>query len=125
MNNRLHNCKNPNQGEYKRVLCCCSAGLLRSPTAAHVLARDFGHNTRSCGVVPDFALVPIDQVLVEWAHEIVVMDEHQEAVVRAFLQTNGTPDKRVINLNIADNYPYRVNVLQDMIRDRYLEVDLE
>lgn len=102
MNNRKHNCKNIYQGDYKRVLCVCSAGLLRSPTAALVLSREpFNFNTRSVGLVTDFALIPLDNVLLEWADEIVCMDSAQAANL-CRLTT-----KPVHNLNIDDNYPYR------------------
>ena len=48
--NRLGNSKNPYQGDFKKVLCVCSAGLLRSPTAAWVLSNaPFNFNTREIG----------------------------------------------------------------------------
>lgn len=51
--NRIANASNKFQGSYKRVLCVCSAGLLRSPTAALVLSKDpYNFNTRACGAVP-------------------------------------------------------------------------
>jgi predicted protein tyrosine phosphatase len=70
--NRLYNVHNPHQNfdKYKRVLCVCSAGLLRSPTMARVLQEEYGYNTRAAGVDFDFALVPMDWALVEWAQEI-------------------------------------------------------
>ena len=61
--NKLHNLRNPFQGEAKKVLCVCSAGLLRSPTAAIILQRDYGFNTRSCGINPDYALIDFDEIL--------------------------------------------------------------
>ena len=74
--NRLHNVKNPHQGTAKKVLCICSAGLLRSPTAAIVLSQDpFNFNTRSAGCNPDYALQPVDNVLIEWSDEIIVMEK--------------------------------------------------
>ena len=77
MNNRLYNCKNPYQGDAKKVLCVCSAGLLRSPTAAVVLNREYGYNTRACGTEVGHALIPLDETLMHWADEIVVMDRDQ------------------------------------------------
>ncbi len=38
--NRWGNIDNPYQGSAKKVLCVCSAGMLRSPTAANVLYVD-------------------------------------------------------------------------------------
>ncbi len=79
LDNRKRNSGNPYQGEFKRVLCVCSAGLLRSPTAAMVLSQDpFNFNTRAAGIVPNYALIPVDEVLLEWADEIVCMElEHK------------------------------------------------
>ncbi len=43
--------QNPYQGKYKRVLCVCSAGVLRSATTAVVLSKEpFNFNTRSAGL---------------------------------------------------------------------------
>ena len=69
---RIGNASNQYQGKYKRVLAVCSGGLLRSPTIAHTLAGDpYNYNTRSVGTNIDYALNLIDQVLLEWADEIV------------------------------------------------------
>jgi predicted protein tyrosine phosphatase len=73
--NQIGNAKNPAQGQAKRVLTVCSAGLLRSPTTADWLTQEYGYNTRACGSVPEFALVPITDVLVHWADEIVFAEE--------------------------------------------------
>lgn len=115
-NNRLYNCKNPNQGVFKRVLCVCSAGLLRSPTAAFVLSQPpFNFNTRAAGMVPQFALVPVDKVLIEWADEIVCMEsEHAHG-----LRTMTT--KKVICLEIQDSFAYRDDKLMWLIKEKYLE----
>jgi len=74
LSSRQLNVTNSCQTEAKRVLCVCTAGILRSPTAANVLNQEFGYNTRSCGVDERFALIPLDEVLLEWADEIVVID---------------------------------------------------
>lgn len=112
--NRLANCKNPFQGNFKKVLCVCSAGLLRSPTAALVLASEpFNFNTRAVGAVPEFALVPLDKVQLEWADEIVVMESKMaDAIVKV---TN----KPVKCLEIQDNFRYRDPELIRLIKDRY------
>ena len=57
--NRLHNATNPYQGSYKKVLCVCSAGMLRAPTAAVVLSRPpYDFNTRAVGTDLGTALIP-------------------------------------------------------------------
>jgi len=59
--NALHNCTNPHQGTSKKILTVCSGGLLRSPTLANVLHKNYNYNTRSCGV-HDYALIQFDEV---------------------------------------------------------------
>jgi predicted protein tyrosine phosphatase len=118
MMNRLHNCKNPHQGPYKKVLSVCSAGLLRSPTIAWVLSQDpYNYNTRACGI-HDYALVPLDQVLLTWADEIVCVQSDHEVVVRKLLEDCGlkTP---VFNLLIPDKFEYRNPELIEMIERVY------
>jgi predicted protein tyrosine phosphatase len=115
-NNRAWNCANPYQGKFKRVLCVCSAGLLRSPTVAWVLSNEpYNFNTRAVGIDVGHALIPLDDVLIKWADEIVCMDEYQEKVLRE------RTDKPVINLRIGDNFEYRDKALVFMIRKRYEE----
>jgi len=114
-NNRLHNCKNPYQGEAKKVLCVCSAGLLRSPTAAVVLSKGpFNYNTRAVGMCSDYALIPIDMILLEWADEIVCMDHKQKEELLAMGTT-----KPIICLNITDSYSYRDRTLEVLIIKEY------
>ena len=72
--NQLANVGNPFQGKAKKVLCVCSAGLLRSPTLANVLHRQFGFNTRAVGYCQEYALIPISQALIWWADEIVFVN---------------------------------------------------
>jgi predicted protein tyrosine phosphatase len=115
-NNRLDNCKNYYQGNTKKVLCVCSAGLLRSPTAAEVLSRDpYNYNTRAAGLVKEYALILVDRVLLSWADEIVVMTKDQEYEIRGMLEE----DKPIINLNIKDNYEFRNPELIKEIRESY------
>ena len=75
--NALHNVTNPYQGKDKRVLCLCSAGLLRSSTLAIILQNKYGCNTRSAGV-SDYALIPVSTALLEWADEIVCVEQKVE-----------------------------------------------
>jgi len=121
--NRLANTQNEYQNfdKYKRVLCVCSAGVLRSPTAALVLSQEpFNFNTRAAGTSTEFALVIIDEFLIEWADEIVCMDEKQKDVINFLIhQDDPTP---VYVLNIPDNYNYRNPELMKLIAERYVEV---
>lgn len=119
--NRLHNAKNPNQGTAKRVLCVCSAGLLRSPTAAFVLASPpFNFNTRAVGAHMEWALIPIDDTLIHWADEIVVMQEmHEELITSRHIIPQ---EKRIFVLDIPDIYERMDPELQELIKTRYMEV---
>lgn len=115
--NRLANCGNSYQGTYKRVLVVCSAGLLRSPTAALVLSQaPYNYNTRAAGLVKEFALIPVDEVLLTWAEEIVCMTPDQAMTLSTM---KGTSGKRIVCLNISDSYAYRAYELQSLIKDNY------
>lgn len=112
--NRMANSKNEFQGAYKKVLCVCSAGLLRSPTAAVVLSQPpYNYNTRAAGIVNQFALVPVDEVLIHWADEIVCMEMDQADLLSA------TTKKPIICLNIEDSYAYRDEKLVWLIKEKY------
>lgn len=122
--NRLHNVSNHYQGSYKRVLCVCSAGLLRSPTTAWVLGQEpYSYNTRAAGLDTEHALIPVDTVLLSWADEIVCMsNEQQEHIIELLLKNVlGGKDKRVINLQIPDKYAYRDAELVELVKSRYGE----
>ncbi len=115
--NRLSNVRNPYQGTSKRVLCVCSGGLLRSPTIAWVLSNDpYNFNTRSCGTSDEYALNVIDDVLVNWADEIVCADiDHYRYVDKHYYSAI----KVIINLRIPDIYGYRDPELVELIKERY------
>jgi len=113
LNNRLHNSGNPNQGSARRVLCVCSAGLLRSPTAANVIHKLYGYNTRAVGIVSDFALIPIDQVVIHWADEIVCMSVDQKMALELITDTP------VQCLDISDSFCWMDAVLIKIIERTY------
>jgi predicted protein tyrosine phosphatase len=119
--NRLANCKNPYQGKFKKVLCVCSAGLLRSPTTAWVLSQEpFNFNTRAVGIDSAFALIPFDEVLVEWADEIVCMDEYQASRIKHY--TEGK--KPVHCIKVPDNFEFRDPELVKIVTQKCVEVFL-
>jgi len=113
-NYRLHNVSNRHQGAFKKVLCVCSAGLLRSPTAALVLSQEpFNFNTRACGISPDYALIVLDDVLIAWSDEIVCMET---GVMREIAKRTHKP---IICLGIQDSFDYRDPELMALIAERY------
>ncbi len=117
--NRLFNSQNPYQGVEKKVLCVCSAGLLRSPTAAYVLAKEYGYNTRAAGVDLGHALIPVDAVLLHWADEIVCMDEDQKFAIHA-IQDEFKAKHAHLCINLHDTPIYVLNV-----PDMYARMDPE
>jgi predicted protein tyrosine phosphatase len=120
--NRLGNVKNPYQGDSKRVLTVCSAGLLRSPTAAWVLSNaPWNFNTRSCGYSEEYALVVLNQVLLHWADFVVVMDNKQEKYVSDMMLEYGY-NKPVYNLNVPDSFDYRNPELVDLLTEKFTEL---
>lgn len=118
--NRIHNSTNPYQGPYKRVLCVCSAGLLRSPTAALVLSQPpFNYNTRAAGAEESYALVPVDEVLISWAQEVVCMTAaHAHAITDKF----GELKVPLRVLDISDDFAYRDPDLIEFIKARYSDI---
>jgi len=113
LNNRLFNSSNPFQKDFKKVLCVCSAGILRSPTIANVLYKEFEYNTRACGAIKDYALIPYDLVLGAWADEIVIAEDWIKDYIEPEFHS------KIISLNIPDTYPYMDPVLQEMILKTY------
>lgn len=79
---------NPEQGREAKLLFVCSAGLLRSATAAHQWAIK-GFNTRACGT-HEYALIPLSVNLIAWAdHIFFVNEENYQQATRTF---KGTPE---------------------------------
>lgn len=123
--NQMGNSQNPWQGDRKKVLCCCSAGLLRSPTTAALLNQTFGYNTRACGLEPEYALIPCSQALIYWADEIVVMDRTQALQVEEIIES--LPEKArtkgmattIKVLGIEDSFAYWDKGLQNKILEKY------
>jgi predicted protein tyrosine phosphatase len=119
---------NTYQGRNRRWLFVCSAGLLRSPTAAQIASK-YALNTRSCGS-SEYALIPISVNLLEWAHKIVFMgqDNYDEAVATfSQLDTeNNSPYYETMIRNkgcvwsIPDKYEYMNTDLIALIEDKLL-----
>lgn len=123
MMNRLANVHNRFQGKHLKVLTVCSAGLLRSPTIARVLTKDFDNvNCRSVGVSQEYALIPIDEAHVEWADVIICADhEHADVIERDFDQffdVGGNFVKPLVILELPDKFPFADPELEELIRHR-------
>ena len=113
----MGNAKNEYQTDVKKVLCICSAGLLRSPTTAVVLSQEpYNYNTRAAGIVEEYALVPVDEVLIHWADEIVCVEPRIETLLRDEFDVN---DKHIVTLDLPDMFEYRNPVLIELIKEQY------
>jgi predicted protein tyrosine phosphatase len=118
--NRIGNASNRFQGTTKKVLCVCSAGLLRSPTMAVVLSQEpYNYNTRAAGLSKEYALIPVDEVLLHWADEIVCAESWMAQEIEGMLTTFGLQHKDLIALDIPDQYEYRHPELIKMIKEKY------
>lgn len=96
------------QGNATRLLFVCSAGLLRSPTAASVAAKQ-GYNVRCCGSNPRYALVDLSVNLIMWADHVVFVnvDNYNEAM-HNFRETDAYEKlkQKSIIWDIPDIYDY-------------------
>lgn len=106
--------QNSYQGDWPRVLCVCTAGLLRSPTLAWVLSNPpYNCNTRAAGSEPAYALVSVDQVLLNWARIVVFVNpENHEQVMERKLTMPG----QVFVLNVPDSFAFRDPRLVEAIK---------
>ena len=98
------------------VLLICGKNRLRSPTAEQLFADWSGVETASSGVNSD-ADVPVSQELLEWADLIFVMEQiHRKKLTARF--TSELASKRIICLNISDNYEYMAPALITLLEAR-------
>lgn len=120
--NQLTNISNPYQGTAKKVLCVCSAGLLRSPTLANILHKELGYNTRACGTAENFALIPMSEALIHWADEIVFVDEDCKTYLDIETKEElSLTEASVFTLDVPDNFDYDNAELKDILLKQYLK----
>jgi predicted protein tyrosine phosphatase len=113
---------NPYQGNDKKLLFVCSAGLLRSATAANLFAKK-GFNTRNCGT-HEYALIPLSANLIYWADQIYFVNESNlRQAILTFKEYGHLLDmieKKSITLDIPDQFPYNhpelVRILEEKIK---------
>ena len=110
---------NPYQGSYHRALFVCSAGMLRSATAA-VVGSSLGMNTRACGS-ENYALIPLSVNLINWAETIYFVNEYNFLGAKdTFFGMEGVGqmlDRKSVIWDIEDIYNYRDPKLVQMITD--------
>lgn len=110
---------NPFQGVASRYLFVCSAGLLRSPTAAAV-AIELGYNARSCGS-EEYALIPLSVNLISWAEKIFFVGEYNyltalDTFKKDYLVSLELKEKAVV-WDIRDIYDYGDFTLKEKIKE--------
>ena len=118
--NQLYNIHNEAQGNTKKVLTVCSAGLLRSATLQNLLIREYGYNVRNCGTDDSYALIPISEALVLWADEIVFVNKSNYNVVKTDLEKLEITKKCII-LDIPDMYNFNDPALIKICKEQYDE----
>jgi len=119
---------NAYQGKHKKVLTVCSAGCLRSPTAAHILSSPpWSFNTRCAGTSDEYAIVPVTEALIVWADVILVMDEIQQLRINTMQnklaeEYEAFDYKQVINLDIPDDFDYRNPKLVEIMTEKFKQL---
>lgn len=110
--------RNQFEGPRKRVLCVCTAGMLRSPTIAWVLANHpWGFNTRAAGLIDRYALIPVTPRLLTWAEEIVCVSEEYASHIRGFFRFGSPETPPIIHVfPIPDQYDSMTPELIGIVR---------
>ena len=119
--NQLANVHNRYQGAYKKVLFVCSAGLLRSATAAHVFSGEpYNFNTRTAGVALEYALNPVNEALLEWADHIFLIEgEHYNMLYEIFgEETFNAYKAKMVALEVPDHFAYRDERLVKILKEK-------
>ena len=98
------------------VLFVCSANRLRSPTAEQIFSTWPAIETDSAGI-SNGASVPLSSEQVAWADIIFVMEKtHRTKLNRKFRAR--LKDKRVVCLDIPDDYEFMDPVLVRILESR-------
>ncbi len=108
---------NPSQGSFHRALFVCSAGMLRSATAA-VVGAGMGMNTRACGS-ESYALIPLSANLILWADTIYFVNEYNYyGALQQFMEYASLDfdlRRKAVVWDIEDVYDYRDPKLMQII----------
>jgi predicted protein tyrosine phosphatase len=100
----------------RNLLFVCSQNKLRSPTAEQVFATYPGVEVLSAGTNND-AVTPLNGELVEWADIVFVMEKSHLNKVRGKFKKH-LNDKRIICLNIPDEYDFMDPALVKLLEAR-------
>lgn len=113
---------NPYQGKEPRWVFVCSAGILRSASAARI-AGQYGINARACGS-SEYALIPLSVNLIEWAHKIVfMMDDNKYNALKTFEPLDGYYVEQINRKStiwgIPDMYEYMSDPLVELLVEKF------
>jgi predicted protein tyrosine phosphatase len=97
----------------KTVLFVCSQNRLRSPTAEQVFS-ERRVRVVACAGPNNHAENPLTRELVEWAQVIFVMEKTHRAKLQKRFR-GSLKDKRVICLDIPDNYAFMDPALVELL----------
>ena len=98
----------------KKILFLCSQNRLRSPTAEQIFSTDDRLDVRSAGLGSD-AVYAVSSEDLEWADIIFVMEKsHRNKLSKKFKEH--IRGKRVVVLNIPDEYEYMDPVLIQLLK---------
>ncbi len=102
----------------KKLLFVCGKNRLRSPTAEAVFSEYEGLEAESAGLDRE-AEMPLSSEAIEWADIIFVMENsHRSKLSKKFQPW--LKDKRVICLDIPDEYDYMEPELVELLKKKVL-----
>jgi len=94
------------------LIFICSRNKWRSPTAEAIFRNSQRHQARSAGTSAS-ARVKVNETMIDWADLIFVMEQRH----RQLLQERFAIDKKIIVLDIEDDYQFMDDELVDMIKN--------
>jgi predicted protein tyrosine phosphatase len=104
----------------KKLLFICSQNRLRSPTAEAIFSEYEGLEVISAGI-DRTSEMPLSSEDIEWADLIFVMEKsHQHKLNQKF--KSWLKGKRVICLDIPDNYEYMQPALIELLKKKVLPI---
>ncbi len=104
----------------QNLLFVCGKNRLRSPTAEAVFSEYAGLEVDSAGIDRD-AEVPVGKEAIEWADIIFVMEKtHQRKLRDKFKSSSVLHNKRIVCLDIPDNYEYMQTELVTLLNKKVM-----